>query len=143
MYQALLHTHSTLRYAMLGLLIVVVVKSLVAHFSTGSYSEGDRKLALYTLIASHLQLLVGLYLYFISPMIEGGLADMAATMKNSGLRFYVVEHISMMIIGIAVITIGYSKVKRTQDITKKAGKTALFYGIGLLLILLRMPYDKW
>ncbi len=143
MYTALLHTHSTLRYLMLILLLATVTKALAGHFGNKAYTETDRKLGLYTLITTHLQLLVGLTLYFVSPMISGAMEDMGATMKNAELRFYVIEHLSVMLLGIIMITIGYSRVKRTTDVTKKSLRTAIFYGIGLLLVLLRMPYDRW
>jgi len=143
MYTGLLHLHSTLRYVALVLLVVTLAKALITYFAKRNYTETDRKFGLYTLISVHLQLVVGLILYFVSPMISGGLDDMGEAMKNPALRFYVVEHFVTMLLGITMITIGYSRIKRSTDNSKKALKTLIFYGIGFLLILIRMPWDRW
>ncbi len=143
MYTGLLHLHSTLRYILLLLLVVTVIKASISIFGNKHFTEGDRKLGLYTLIATHLQLVVGLVLYFVSPVIEAGMADIGETMKNSTMRFYVVEHFVTMILAVLFITIGYSRVKRTKEENKKVLRTAVFYGIGLVLVLLRMPWDRW
>jgi membrane protein DedA with SNARE-associated domain len=85
---------------------------------------------------THIQLLGGLILYFISPYVkfEGGV------MKDAVARFYTVEHISMMLIAVALITIGYSKAKRAANSAAKGKTTFWFYLIGLLVILAAIPW---
>ncbi len=128
MKDMLIHAHSGLRWLVLLLLILTLVQSL-RNRSTGS----NGKLPLYTLIASHLQALLGLTLYFLSSYVQFH----GAMMKDKLLRFYTVEHSSMMLIAIVLITIGYSKSKKSEN----SAKTLLvYYGIALLLILLAIPW---
>ena len=93
MYTGLLHTHNLLRYVIVVLLILAVVKSFIGWFGKKEYTAGDNKISLFLLITAHLQLVIGLVLYFISPIVEAGLANMAESMKNVELRFWTVEHI--------------------------------------------------
>lgn len=99
-------------------------------------------MALFTLIAAHLQLVFGLALYFVSPITQAAFKS-DEIMSNATYRFYAVEHISIMLIAIVVITIGYSKSKRQTDDSKKFKTLSLFYAIGLVLALSRIPWDVW
>ena len=130
------HAHSGLRWVALVLLIWAIANAFSKFQSKKAYEEKDRKIGLFTLISVHLQLILGLILYFISPYVQ--LA--ASSMKNTVLRFYTVEHLSLMLIAIILITVGYSKAKRKEDDAAKFKTTYIFYGIGLLLILLAIPW---
>lgn len=140
MYIGLLHLHSALRYVVVILLIVAILKAFAGWFGNKSYTEGDRKLALFTMISVHLQLVIGLILYFISPVVQSALADMGAAMKDTQLRFWAVEHIATNIIGIILITIGYSTAKRASTDKAKFTRTAIFYLIGFILIMSAIPW---
>lgn len=95
-----------------------------------------RKIALFALIATHLQLVIGLVLYFISPLVSFG----EGFMKNAVTRFYTVEHISIMLLAIALITVGYSVGKRKATNEQKGRTTFTYYLIGLILILISIPW---
>ena len=135
MYPGLVHAHSGLRWIVLLLLIVAVINAL-RKMSGGTFQGSDRKVALYTLIGTHLQLIIGLVLYLMSPKVQFG----ADTMKVSLLRFYTVEHISLMLIAIVLITIGYIRMKKAAADPAKFRSLLIFYGIGLLLILISIPW---
>jgi hypothetical protein len=140
MYIGLLHLHSALRYVVVILLIVAILKAFAGWFGNKSYTEGDRKLALFTMISVHLQLVIGLILYFISPVVQSALTDMGAAMKDTQLRFWAIEHIATNIIGIILITIGYSTAKRASTDKAKFTRTAIFYLIGFILIMSAIPW---
>src|SRR6187455_264188 len=112
MYTGLLHTHSFVRWIMLVLLVATVFRSYNGWKSKRSFTPGDKKLSLFTLVFSHIQLLIGFLLYMVSPAVQQALPDMGAAMKDKYLRFWAVEHISIMLIAIIIITIGYSLAKR-------------------------------
>lgn len=140
MYIGLLHLHSALRYVVLVLLIIAVIKAWMNWQGKKEFEPGDKKIYLFTLIAAHIQLLVGLILYFVSPIVDQVFVDFGAAMKDAMLRFWGVEHFSMMLIAIILITIGYSSSKRTVDAIAKHKKIAIFYLIGLALILFAIPW---
>lgn len=140
MHIGLLHFHSLLRWILLILMLTVIAKSFSGRKGGQTFSAGDGKLALFTLITAHLQLILGIVLYIISPMMKGILADMGAAMKNGVMRFWAVEHISMMLISIILITAGYSKAKKAEAAAEKYRILFLFFGIALLIILLAIPW---
>ena len=127
MLTGLLHTHSLLRYILLVLILVSIVKSFSGWLGKKQYLPGDKKVALFTLISAHLQLVIGLILYCISPTVKVGMANMSATMKDATLRFWAVEHIGMMMTAIVLITLGYSLAKRGKDDETKHKRVAIFF----------------
>ena len=136
MYQLLVHAHSGLRWFVLLTLIVAIVNSFGKTDGSRSFTNRDRRLALMALIFTHLQLILGLILYFISPLVVFS----GESMKNPVLRFYLVEHISLMLLAIVLITMGYSRAKRAIDEGKKFRNILVFYLIGLILILISIPW---
>jgi hypothetical protein len=134
--------HHWLRYIALILLLISIVKAIGDLKHKGGAVSG-RKVALYTLITVHLQLVTGLILFFISPKVEMAMENMGAAMKDAASRLVLIEHPLVMIIGIVLITIGYMKSKVITD-RAKFGKTILIYfGIAMLLILSRIPMYSW
>ena len=92
----------------------------------------------------HLQLVIGLILYLgVSPMMQGILADFKGSMKVKDLRFWSVEHIAGMILGIVVAQIGSIKSKKQKGDTGKFRTAFTWFLIGLLLILLMIPSLFW
>ncbi len=136
MYNFLLHAHSGLRWLVLIFLVAAVVNALIKKGKATEYGKSDKMPALLGLIFCHVQLLLGFVLYFISQKVS--FHD--GFMKDTASRFYAVEHVSMMVIAIILITIGYSKAKKQTEISKKHNTILFFYGIGLLLILASIPW---
>ncbi len=141
MYTGLQHTHSGLAYLVLLLLVLAVGAAKYGWFFRKPYSEGQRKLTLFAMIGSHLQLLIGLVLYMVSPL---GLEILSAeSMSNALARFYTVEHPTAMIIALVLITVGHVRAKRATDDRAKHFNVVLWMGLGLLLILSRIPWNVW
>ncbi|GAB3792039.1 cytochrome B [Spirosoma humi] len=134
MYSGLLHAHSGLRWIALVLLLAAVVVAIGKWQGRSGYTDGNRKLYLFTLIAVHTQLLLGLALFFISPKVDFSL------ISEKLYRFYTVEHTTGMLIAIILVTIGYSRSKRAADAVTKQRLIGIFYGLGLLLILASIPW---
>ena len=99
----------------------------------------DRKIALFALIGTHIQLVVGLILYFVSPLGKASLGNMT----DSAVRLTSLEHPLLNIIAIILITIGWSKHKKAPTSQAKFKSIAVFYGLGLFLILIRIPWATW
>ncbi|SFD63461.1 cytochrome B [Spirosoma endophyticum] len=134
MYSGLVHAHSGLRWIALILLLAAVVTAISKWQGRSGYTDGNRKLYLFTLISVHTQLILGLILLFISPKVNFSL------MSDKLYRFYSVEHTTGMLIAIVLITIGYSRSKRASDAITKQRLVGIFYGLGLLLILASIPW---
>lgn len=136
LYSIIDHAHSGLRYVVLALLLAAIVQALGKRRS-GEVYPAKNKLGLYAFMATHIQLLLGLILYlWLSPKVifESG------TMKDAVLRFYTVEHMSLMLVAIALITVGYIRAKKQAGINKGWKTIAMFYGIGLIIIIAMIPW---
>jgi len=143
METGLKHLHSFLPYILLTVLVLALLKSFVAFRSNQPHTEAHRKNGLIVLIVAHLQLLLGIVLYIVSPKGLNTLNDMGTTMKNLDLRLYALEHPVMMIIAIVFITMAYSKSKKNiADRLKHKVKT-VYYLIALALILSKIPWAVW
>ncbi|NGP86725.1 hypothetical protein [Fodinibius halophilus] len=141
MYTGFQHLHSGLAYLVLAILVVVFGYVLVNFLNKKPFTETVRKSALVGLIVAHIQLLVGLVLYIISP---NGLSNFSGeAMGDSMARLLMLEHPLMMILGIVLITIGYSKAKKATEDAASYKKILIFYGLGLLFILSRIPWSVW
>lgn len=108
-----------------------------------TWIKADNTAGLVFTILLDIQLLIGLVLYFFfSPFVKIAFADFGAAMKDSMLRFYAVEHILMMVIGLALIHIGRRKAKKAKSDISKHKITAIWFTIGFIVILSRIPWDK-
>lgn len=134
MYTFFKHLHSGLRYIVLLLVIAAVIQALLGWIGKKTYTERNRKLNLFALISAHTQLLIGLVLYFISPLVQFS----GAAMKDANARYWTVEHISMMIIAIALITIGYSRSKKVLLPEKKHFTIFVFYLLAIIIVIVTL-----
>ena len=139
MYHFIQKFHSGWAYLALLLLVVAIVNSVIGMTSKKEFTAKDRKIALFGLIATHIQLVIGLILYFVSPL---GLASFGK-MAESDIRIPSMEHPLVNIIAIALITIGWTKHKKATTNEAKFKSITMFYGLGLLLILARIPWRLW
>lgn len=135
--------HSYWAYLVLLMLAFAVVNAILGISKKREFTDKDVRIGLFTLIISHIQLLIGLGWYFMSPAHKALKVDSAAVMGNSAARLLAIEHPLMMLIALVLITIGWSKHKKKTEDVAKFKTFALFYGLALLLILSRIPWSQW
>jgi len=141
MNTGLLHLHNLLRYVVVILLLITVIKFFIGWLGKRKYTNADNKLSLFLLISAHLQLLIGLGLYFFfSPLVEVALSDMGKSMKDVNLRFWAVEHGLSMIFGIVVITLGRIMGKKGKTDQIKFRRQAIFFVLAMILIFSAIPW---
>ena len=126
------HLHSGLRWVALVLLIWAIVNA----FSAKRFEKKHKMINLFSLVTLHIQLVIGLIQYFTSAKVQ----FYDGWMENKLLRFYGMEHLAGMLLAIILITIGYSKAKRKENDADKFKVIRLFYSIGLIIILLSIPW---
>jgi hypothetical protein len=132
MYSILKHAHSGIRWVVLFLLIWAIIDAYKKWKTNTLFNKESGKPSFLAFNFTHLQALVGIILYFITPRLQfqGGM------MKDKVMRFYGMEHPTMMLIAIILITVGYIKAKK-----KGSFKTVFwFYLIALLIILSSIPW---
>ncbi len=131
MYEILFQAHSGLRFVVFFALVIAVILAFAGWLGNRPYTKGNKSLNLITLISTHLQVVLGLVLYFYSPFVQFG----GATMKDSTLRYWTVEHVAMMLIAAVLITIGNAKSKRALNNAAKHRSVAIYFGVALLIII--------
>lgn len=145
MYQAIQHLHSYWAYLVVLVVVIATLNALYSFFTNKEYSYKDFRLSLFALIVTHLQFVIGLVLYFVSPLGLQSISNnsMGVVMKDSTLRLYAVEHPTVMLLTAVCITIGYSKHKKKLTSQPKFKMLAIFYTIALFLLLSRIPWASW
>ena len=142
MYTGLQHAHSGLAYLALLALVLVIFWALIGTLSGREFQEKDRKIALIAFIICHIQLLVGLILYFVSPLglslLTGG-----GAMSDASARLTALEHPLINIVAIVLVSIGFIRAKKLESSTAKFRSIYMMYAIGLVLILSRIPWGNW
>ncbi len=139
MYEFIQKFHSGWAYLVVLVLIIAVFNSLIGVVSKKEFMAKDRKIALIGLATIHTQLLIGLVIYFISPMGFSSLGQMS----DKALRLTSLEHPLINLIGITLITIGWVKHKKLKTSESKFKTFSIYYGLGLVLILSRIPWELW
>ena len=142
MYTGLQHTHSGLAYLALLALVLVIIWALVGALSGRDFQEKDRKIALIAFILCHIQLLVGLILYFVSPLGYSLLAGGGA-MADATARLTALEHPLINILAIVLVSVGFIRAKKLESSIAKFRSIYMMYAVGLVLILSRIPWANW
>jgi hypothetical protein len=141
MHIALKEFHSYVAYFVLALLVAAIIFNAYSWLKKRPFAAANKTAALLGLIAVHTQLLAGIILYFLSPL---GMSNFSGeAMKNSTTRLFLVEHPLVMILAVALVTIGFSKAKKAAVDASKYKTIVMFYTIGLCLILSRIPWGVW
>ena len=141
MYSAFLLIHSLLRWAVVIAGLVVIARAIGGISSRRDWQPGDAAGVRWFSISLDVQFLIGLLLYvWLSPFIRDAWADMGATMRNAPLRFFAVEHLTGMLIGIALAHIGKSKIGKATDAAQKHKLALIFFSLAMVVILLSIPW---
>ena len=144
MYTTVKFIHSYWAYLVLIMLVLATFNALIKFFGKKEFQPMDFRISLFTLIVTHIQLLIGIVLFFaagyISIISDTG---MSGIMKNDTLRSNIIEHPTTMIAAVVFITIGYSKHKKKLTSTPKFKMLAIFYTLALILVLAKIPWQVW
>jgi len=134
--EILVRSHSGLRWVVLGLLIVAIVNAVQKKSKNAAYVKKDKMINLFAMIFLHIQLLLGLILYFTSGRVNFS----EGWMKVASFRFFGMEHLLGMLIAIIIVTIGRRKAEKQMLDTKKHSTIFKWYLVGLLFIIASIPW---
>jgi len=142
MYGGLLGLHSLIRWAMIIFLVINIIRVNVE--ADQHFDRIDKAWSLRLLITSHINLLVAVYLYFWGPngiqIMETQKYTWKDVMETSWLRFWLVEHPTMMISSIIIITISHSFSKKSIEPIKKHKIMSILYIVALVIIIAGVPW---
>jgi hypothetical protein len=141
MYAGILTAHSWLRWVIVVLAVVAVLRAIGGWQSRRMWTRLDDRTGLLLTIAVDVQFLLGLLLYLVySPYTQAAMDDFGNAMRTSGLRYWAVEHVFGAVVGIALVHVGRVRAKKTSDSLRKHRTTAIFFSLALLALLAAIPW---
>ena len=141
MYSTVKVLHSYWAYLVFLILVLATINAVVKTIGKKEYAARDFRVSLFTLIVSHIQLLIGIVLWVSADYF--GEMSMKEIMSNSAMRSNAVEHPIAMVLAVVFITVGYSKHKKKLTSGAKLKMIAIFYSLALLLVLAKIPWSTW
>lgn len=140
MYPFLLSLHSILRWAVLLVLLYSLFIAFRGWFSGRPFGKSGNILRSISVIVAHLQATVGVILYFKSPIVGYFVRNFSEAVHTRDPRFFGMEHVTLMVLAVVLITIGSSKVKRKNTSREKFKTMAIWYAIALFIIFISIPW---
>lgn len=133
--------HSYWAYLVLLVVTLATINSIIGMITKKEFGAKDFRIALFALIVTHIQLLIGIVLYVFANNF--GEVEMGEIMKNATLRLKNIEHPLLMVVAITLLTIGYSKHKNKRTSSAKFKTLAISYTLALIAILAMIPWKAW
>ncbi len=134
MYTGLLDLHNVIRWVVVVLGVVAIVSALVAQ----RWTPAQRSLARWFTIAFDVQVLVGLVLWFLSPLVQSSLSDMGAAMGDPTRRFFLLEHPLLMVVAAVLVHVGVARARKTDN----PRQALLFYVLAAAAVAYAIPWDR-
>jgi len=141
MYSFLLATHSLTRWLVLVSLLYSIFIAYRGWLFKKPFTKAEGVIRIVTTTIVHIQLVIGVWLYCISPVVSYFLHNFSTAMRERQIRFFGMEHITMMIIAITVLTIGSAKTKRKPTDQEKFKTMAIWFTLALVIILSSIPWS--
>lgn len=138
-----LQLHSLWAVLTLSIIFYSILRFFFKAYQNKIFKPLDLRVALFTLIFSHIQFAIGIILYFISPKFKWWEEGIEQIIQNDLYFFYLLKHPALNILGLLSITIGLSLFKKAKTNYKRFIRLAIFYLFGFLLILLSVPFNNW
>ena len=141
MYGFMLLVHSWMRWLVLILAAMAVLRAITGMSGGRHWRDADDRGSLFLSIAIDVQFVVGLVLYLVlSPTTKMAFADMAVAMRTSALRYWAVEHVSMMLLALVFVHVGRVSIRRAVESASKHRRAAIYFGLALLLVIAGTPW---
>ncbi len=142
MYPLVLSLHSIVRWAVVIVGVIAVVRALIGWFGGRQWKQLDDRLGLALTSVLDINLLLGLLLYFfLSPLTTNAFKNFSAAMGDSSVRFFLVEHSVVMIVAVVLAHIGRSRSKKASEDKSKFKQAAIFFGVAMLAVLAAIPWS--
>lgn len=145
MYEFVVAVHNIMRWVVVILGVVAVVRSLLGWFGKKEWTNTERKIGIFFTSSVDIQLLLGILLYFVfsswglKAILNEG---MSFVMGQAEYRFYAIEHAFYMILALIFAHLGSALPKKVDDDQSKFKRAAIWFGLALLLILAGIPWNR-
>lgn len=141
MYSVLLIIHSLVRWLVLLSLLIAIFRAWRGWRGNKPYTRFDNAIRVATVTTAHIQLVLGISLYCISPTVRYFLNYFKTAVHERQVRFFGMEHITMMVIAVVLITIGSAKTKQKTTDQQRFKTMAIWFTIALVIIFTSVPWQ--
>lgn len=138
----ILASHNAVRWLVVLTGVWAVIRVWRGWMSRAPWTAADLNVGRLFVNAISLQFVLGLLLYATSPLIRQGMADMGTAMRTAGIRYFMVEHVLMMLISIAFAHIGLAKVKKAASDSARFQAATIWWGISVASVLGFIPWNR-
>lgn len=142
MYVGLLHLHNAARWLVLVAAVIAISVAVIGLLRRSEWGRGAKLSSLAFLIVMDTQLVIGLLLYGVSPLVRAAMGDVSFAMANTELRFFLVEHLLLMVVAVVLVHVGYALAKRSRSAGAAYRRAALFFTLALAAVLAGIPWDR-
>ena len=133
--------HSWNRWLVLASAVATLAVAIRGRATHREWTRTDQRLGLVFISVLDLQAVLGLSLYLVlSPIIPKTAAEFKAAMHVSALRFFAVEHITMMVLALIAAHVGWLLAKRAPTSRARQRRVTWSVALSLLLILAAIPW---
>ncbi|MTI32627.1 hypothetical protein [Xanthovirga aplysinae] len=141
MYTELLLFHSWFRWLAVLSLLYAIFLGYRGWLTQKPFLKFHNSVRFITILILHLQLTLGILLYYISPITSYFIKNFNNAVSQQEIRFFSLDHSTAMLFAIVIVSIGASKVKRKTTDREKFKTMAIWFSIGFLFILASIPWE--
>lgn len=132
--------HNLTRWVVLAGGLYAIVLSFRGLLTKATWTVQDKRAGLIFTTALNVQLLIGLLLYLVSPFMRALLQNIGEAMRNERARFFLIEHLTIMVLAIIAAQLGYSLAKRASTDRAKFMRSSIGYTLAGILIIIGIPW---
>lgn len=140
MYQTLTFYHSIMRWLVMASLLFSLYRAYKGYFTNAVFSKTDNALRHWTATIAHIQLMIGMILYFQSPLVSYFLTNFKTAVQDFNMLFFGLIHSSLMLVAIILITVGSASAKRKDTNASKFKTMLVWFSVALIIIIIAVPW---
>lgn len=143
MYPIFLALHNLVRWIVLILAVLALVRAYLGWLGNRGWTDRDRRVGVFFSSALDTQMLLGLILYiFLSPLTAQIFRNFSAAMSDATVRFFGLEHLFYMLVAVALVHVGTVFSRRAPEPSAKHRNAAIFFSLAVLLIIIAIPWSR-
>jgi hypothetical protein len=138
----ILGAHNLIRWLVLAAGAYTVFRAWSGWSGRKQWMDADASAVRLFVNSLSLQFVLGVLVYATSPLIRTALGDMGGAMREPSIRYFAVEHVTIMIIAIAVAHIGAAKVRKAASDSARFQTATIWMGIAFAAVAGFVPWGR-
>jgi hypothetical protein len=136
----LLYAHSLLRWLVVVSLLYTLFRAARGYYRHTAFTAADNSARHITATIVHLQLLLGMLLYWQSPVTAYFRQYTANAMHTPDMLFFGLVHAVLMLAAVVMVTLGSAFAKRQATDHHRFKTLLIWYLIAFILIVIAIPW---